>query len=154
MTPEQKHLLSEAVPRYTSYPTAPHFHAGIDAATFRGWLETLRCEAISLYVLLAQRGVAKVRRRGRGCHRGSAAPRRQRQRAADGAARRPVRRQSETASAGPDRCREVRQLSGEGRRETFGRSVKVYAGSCAFRRIAVRDVKMEYAGQAGTGAEN
>lgn len=26
------------VPRYTSYPTAPHFHAGIDEAAYRGWL--------------------------------------------------------------------------------------------------------------------
>ena len=43
--------LSEAVPRYTSYPTAPHFHAGIDAATYRGWLEELRSgEPISLYL--------------------------------------------------------------------------------------------------------
>ena len=29
------------VPRYTSYPTAPHFHDGIDGETYRGWLETL-----------------------------------------------------------------------------------------------------------------
>lgn len=30
------------VPRYTSYPTALQFHAGIDAATVEGWLGTLR----------------------------------------------------------------------------------------------------------------
>ena len=29
------------VPRYTSYPTAPHFHPGIDAATYRDWLAHL-----------------------------------------------------------------------------------------------------------------
>jgi len=30
-----------AVPRYTSYPTAPHFHAGVSAATYRDWLGAL-----------------------------------------------------------------------------------------------------------------
>jgi oxygen-independent coproporphyrinogen III oxidase len=50
MRPQQTALLSEAVPRYTSYPTAPHFHAGVDAATFRRWLGELRDEAVSLYV--------------------------------------------------------------------------------------------------------
>jgi oxygen-independent coproporphyrinogen-3 oxidase len=49
MTPRQAALLSEAVPRYTSYPTAPHFHVGVDAATFRRWLDELNSEAISLY---------------------------------------------------------------------------------------------------------
>ena len=40
-----------AVPRYTSYPTAAQFHAGIDAATFGAWLRALPCdEAVSLYV--------------------------------------------------------------------------------------------------------
>jgi oxygen-independent coproporphyrinogen-3 oxidase len=40
-----------AVPRYTSYPTAAQFHAGIDAATFGAWLRALpRDDAISLYV--------------------------------------------------------------------------------------------------------
>ena len=29
------------LPRYTSYPTAPHFHAGVDAGTCRGWLGEL-----------------------------------------------------------------------------------------------------------------
>lgn len=39
------------LPRYTSYPTAPHFHPGVDAATYRGWLEATDPEAIaSLYL--------------------------------------------------------------------------------------------------------
>lgn len=39
------------VPRYTSYPTAPHFHAGIDAATYQRWLADLPAEAtLSLYL--------------------------------------------------------------------------------------------------------
>jgi oxygen-independent coproporphyrinogen-3 oxidase len=43
--------LTEAVPRYTSYPTAPHFHAGVNEETFRGWLAALpEGEAISLYI--------------------------------------------------------------------------------------------------------
>jgi oxygen-independent coproporphyrinogen-3 oxidase len=50
MSPEQIARLSEAVPRYTSYPTAPHFHAGVGAATFGHWLEELGDAAISLYV--------------------------------------------------------------------------------------------------------
>lgn len=44
-------LLSARVPRYTSYPTAPHFHAGVESAVFRSWLENLPQEAaLSLYV--------------------------------------------------------------------------------------------------------
>ncbi|MDQ0318447.1 oxygen-independent coproporphyrinogen-3 oxidase [Pararhizobium capsulatum DSM 1112] len=44
-------LLSQSVPRYTSYPTAPHFHAGIDCETARRWLGDLpREEPVSLYV--------------------------------------------------------------------------------------------------------
>ena len=39
------------VPRYTSYPTAPHFHAGIDAGVYRGWLAALpQGEPLSLYM--------------------------------------------------------------------------------------------------------
>ena len=39
------------VPRYTSYPTAPHFHAGIGPDSYRRWLEELPCEkTISLYL--------------------------------------------------------------------------------------------------------
>ena len=41
----------EQVPRYTSYPTAPHFHAGIDASTAAEWIRTLpAAEPVSLYV--------------------------------------------------------------------------------------------------------
>ncbi|WP_108662837.1 oxygen-independent coproporphyrinogen III oxidase [Acuticoccus kandeliae] len=39
------------VPRYTSYPTAPHFHPGIDEAAYRGWLGALDpADAVSLYL--------------------------------------------------------------------------------------------------------
>lgn len=39
-----------SVPRYTSYPTAPHFHAGVDAATYRRWLAGIGDrDAVSLY---------------------------------------------------------------------------------------------------------
>ena len=40
-----------AVPRYTSYPTAPHFAADFPEATYRGWLARLDPgEPISLYL--------------------------------------------------------------------------------------------------------
>jgi len=29
------------VPRYTSYPPAPHFRTGFPATTYRGWLSAL-----------------------------------------------------------------------------------------------------------------
>jgi oxygen-independent coproporphyrinogen-3 oxidase len=39
------------VPRYTSYPTAPHFAPGFPADTYAAWLRTLPADApISLYV--------------------------------------------------------------------------------------------------------
>ena len=39
------------VPRYTSYPTAPHFSAGIGPEAYAGWLEQLPREAtLSLYI--------------------------------------------------------------------------------------------------------
>ena len=39
------------MPRYTSYPTAPHFEALEDAGVYRGWLESLPDDAaLSLYV--------------------------------------------------------------------------------------------------------
>ena len=42
---------SARVPRYTSYPTAPHFHDGVDGAAFGGWLEALDATApLSLYI--------------------------------------------------------------------------------------------------------
>lgn len=40
-----------ATPRYTSYPTAPHFEAGFSEATYRGWLGALDpVDPISLYI--------------------------------------------------------------------------------------------------------
>lgn len=42
---------AKPVPRYTSYPTAPHFHAGIGNADYAKWLEALPpATALSLYV--------------------------------------------------------------------------------------------------------
>jgi oxygen-independent coproporphyrinogen-3 oxidase len=42
---------SGAVPRYTSYPTAPQFHAGIDASTYGRWLSELHeGQTLSLYL--------------------------------------------------------------------------------------------------------
>ena len=39
------------VPRYTSYPTAPHFHEGVDTETYARWLAALPDEApLSLYL--------------------------------------------------------------------------------------------------------
>ena len=39
------------VPRYTSYPTAPHFHAGVTAGTYAGWLGKLNAQdTLSLYL--------------------------------------------------------------------------------------------------------
>lgn len=44
-------IFAARVPRYTSYPTAPHFHAGIGDTTYRDWLAALPVEEpISLYV--------------------------------------------------------------------------------------------------------
>ncbi|MGG2478289.1 radical SAM protein, partial [Rhizobium sp. BR5] len=51
MNTELLHKYSGAVPRYTSYPTAPHFHEGIDNGTYRGWLGDLgHRNRISLYL--------------------------------------------------------------------------------------------------------
>ena len=42
---------SAPVPRYTSYPTAPHFHAGITPEIYASWLAALAPDAtISLYL--------------------------------------------------------------------------------------------------------
>ncbi|MCV0397178.1 MAG: oxygen-independent coproporphyrinogen III oxidase [Rhizobiaceae bacterium] len=42
---------SDTAPRYTSYPTAPHFHSGIDSATVSRWMGRVGSdEPISLYV--------------------------------------------------------------------------------------------------------
>jgi oxygen-independent coproporphyrinogen-3 oxidase len=44
-------LFSTNVPRYTSYPTAPHFHAGIDGARYAEWLAALPQDMpLSLYL--------------------------------------------------------------------------------------------------------
>lgn len=49
MTPLQ--IYSAHVPRYTSYPTAPHFHAGITEKDYRGWLgELAPGTPLSLYL--------------------------------------------------------------------------------------------------------
>ncbi len=41
----------QRVPRYTSYPTAPHFSAAVDGATYADWLRALPAEtALSLYL--------------------------------------------------------------------------------------------------------
>jgi len=46
-----RHLLEARVPRYTSYPTAPHFHAGITDAVYSDWLQQLEPGSpLSLYV--------------------------------------------------------------------------------------------------------
>ncbi|RWN60524.1 oxygen-independent coproporphyrinogen III oxidase [Mesorhizobium sp.] len=51
MRPGLAARLGENVPRYTSYPTAPHFHSGVDAAVYRGWLQGLDDgDEISLYL--------------------------------------------------------------------------------------------------------
>lgn len=41
---------SAPVPRYTSYPTAPHFHAGVDDAMYRRWLGECTDGPLSLYL--------------------------------------------------------------------------------------------------------
>jgi oxygen-independent coproporphyrinogen III oxidase len=39
------------IPRYTSYPTAPHFHAGITPEIYRGWLSGMSdTQELSLYL--------------------------------------------------------------------------------------------------------
>ncbi|MBP0000088.1 MAG: coproporphyrinogen III oxidase, partial [Cyanobacteria bacterium SID2] len=44
-------LFDAKVPRYTSYPTAPHFGQDVDAKAFEGWIEAIPAgSAISLYV--------------------------------------------------------------------------------------------------------
>ena len=45
------HRYAAPVPRYTSYPTAPHFHAGITPQTYANWLgEVPAAATISLYL--------------------------------------------------------------------------------------------------------
>jgi oxygen-independent coproporphyrinogen-3 oxidase len=51
MHPDLIERYSAPVPRYTSYPTAPHFHAGITPQTYARWLsETAPDATISLYL--------------------------------------------------------------------------------------------------------
>ena len=38
MTVDLSKYAQARVPRYTSYPTAPHFHAGVSDAEYRAWL--------------------------------------------------------------------------------------------------------------------
>jgi oxygen-independent coproporphyrinogen-3 oxidase len=46
-----RHLLEARVPRYTSYPTAPHFHAGITSEIYHDWLAQLEPGTpLSLYL--------------------------------------------------------------------------------------------------------
>lgn len=41
----------QSAPRYTSYPTAPHFNASVDGDVYRGWLSELPTDAsLSLYL--------------------------------------------------------------------------------------------------------
>jgi oxygen-independent coproporphyrinogen III oxidase len=45
--------LTRPVPRYTSYPTAPHFHSGVDQHQYETWLTALPADArVSLYLHL------------------------------------------------------------------------------------------------------
>ncbi|HEX4572579.1 MAG TPA: oxygen-independent coproporphyrinogen III oxidase [Dongiaceae bacterium] len=51
MTIDPRARRERQVPRYTSYPTAPQFHAGIGAETYRRWLGALDPAApVSLYL--------------------------------------------------------------------------------------------------------
>jgi len=51
MTPVTLALAERAVPRYTSYPTAPHFTPAVDAARYAGWLDAVPDDAaVSLYI--------------------------------------------------------------------------------------------------------
>lgn len=48
-----RHVISteQAVPRYTSYPTAPHFAPSVGASTYASWLEGLsKADTLSLYL--------------------------------------------------------------------------------------------------------
>jgi oxygen-independent coproporphyrinogen III oxidase len=50
MTLTAKHLTAR-VPRYTSYPTAPHFNAGVSAQAVDGWMRALpQATPLSLYI--------------------------------------------------------------------------------------------------------
>ena len=51
MTKDPLSYALRSVPRYTSYPTAPHFHGGVTASTYADWLGDLRPDdTLSLYL--------------------------------------------------------------------------------------------------------
>jgi len=51
MSSQSNDLLTRRLPRYTSYPTAPHFHDGIGAGDYQTWLAALDPAApVSLYL--------------------------------------------------------------------------------------------------------
>jgi len=51
MTPVALALAERAVPRYTSYPTAPHFTPAVNAAVYDSWLDALpESVPVSLYI--------------------------------------------------------------------------------------------------------
>ncbi|AXS42471.1 oxygen-independent coproporphyrinogen III oxidase [Breoghania sp. L-A4] len=50
MTDIQTRYAERNVPRYTSYPTAPHFNAGVTGTRYAGWLQTLPETDLSLYL--------------------------------------------------------------------------------------------------------
>lgn len=52
VTPSLSDIARRSVPRYTSYPTAPHFTAAVDGAVYGGWLSRVAAEgeAVSLYL--------------------------------------------------------------------------------------------------------
>ncbi|WP_368744680.1 oxygen-independent coproporphyrinogen III oxidase [Desertibaculum subflavum] len=51
MRPDWLPLLDARIPRYTSYPTAPHFHAGIGPERYAAWLAAIDpARPVSLYL--------------------------------------------------------------------------------------------------------
>ena len=67
MTDLDQRYATRSVPRYTSYPTAPHFHAGIDGSTYSRWLDEIPAEeALSLPLPEARSSLL--------CRRGAPAP--------------------------------------------------------------------------------
>jgi oxygen-independent coproporphyrinogen-3 oxidase len=51
MDPQLLERFDKQVPRYTSYPTAPHFHAKVTAANYRDWLTNIgEAAPVSLYL--------------------------------------------------------------------------------------------------------
>jgi oxygen-independent coproporphyrinogen-3 oxidase len=51
MTPELLARYDRQVPRYTSYPTAPHFKPAVDGVTYAGWLRAIDpAETASIYL--------------------------------------------------------------------------------------------------------